>query len=35
MALEAQAIICGMGVFGYKAAIEHVALNFKELEKSN
>ncbi|KAJ5713948.1 catabolic 3-dehydroquinase [Penicillium malachiteum] len=31
---KAAAIIVGLGVYGYKVAVEHVALNFKELEKA-
>jgi 3-dehydroquinate dehydratase II len=31
---KASAIIMGMGVHGYKAAVEHVALNFKSREES-
>ncbi|KAJ5107379.1 Catabolic 3-dehydroquinase 1 [Penicillium angulare] len=30
---KAAAIIVGLGVYGYKVAVEHVAVNFKELEK--
>lgn len=30
---KASAVMMGMGVFGYKAAIEHVAKNFKALDK--
>lgn len=30
---KAAGIIVGLGVYGYKVAIEHVAVNFKELEK--
>ncbi|KAF2097924.1 Dehydroquinase [Rhizodiscina lignyota] len=32
---KAEAVICGMGTFGYKAAIEHVAKNFKALGRSS
>ncbi|EPS32282.1 Catabolic 3-dehydroquinase [Penicillium oxalicum] len=32
---KASGIIVGLGVHGYKAAVEHVALNFTELEKDN
>ncbi|KAJ6119856.1 Catabolic 3-dehydroquinase [Penicillium sp. IBT 18751x] len=32
---KAAGIIVGLGVHGYKVAVEHVALNFKELEKEN
>lgn len=31
---KAVGIIAGLGVFGYKVAVEHVARNFKELEKA-
>lgn len=31
---KAVGIIAGLGVFGYKVAVEHVAINFKELEKA-
>jgi 3-dehydroquinate dehydratase II len=31
--LQARAIICGMGTFGYKAAIEHIATSWEALEK--
>ncbi|CBF88074.1 3DHQ_EMENI Catabolic 3-dehydroquinase (3-dehydroquinate dehydratase) [Aspergillus nidulans FGSC A4] len=30
---KASGIIVGLGVYGYKVAVEHVALNFKPLEK--
>ena len=30
---KAAGIIVGLGVYGYKVAVEHVAVNFKELEK--
>lgn len=30
---KAVGIIAGLGVFGYRAAVEHVALNFKEAAK--
>jgi len=30
---KAAGIIVGLGVYGYKVAVEHVALNFKESEK--
>lgn len=30
---KAAGIIVGLGVYGYKVALEHVALNFKEKEK--
>ncbi|KAJ6145032.1 catabolic 3-dehydroquinase [Penicillium chermesinum] len=30
---KASGIIVGLGVYGYKVALEHVALNFKEKEK--
>ncbi|KAJ5894020.1 hypothetical protein N7495_005711 [Penicillium taxi] len=32
---KASGIIVGLGVHGYKVAVEHVALNFKELEKDD
>lgn len=32
---KAAGIIVGLGVYGYKVAVEHVAVNFKELEKDN
>ncbi|CAI7670346.1 unnamed protein product [Penicillium pancosmium] len=31
--LHAAGIIVGLGVYGYQVAVEHVAINFKELEK--
>lgn len=30
---KASGIIVGLGVYGYKVAVEHVALNFKPLER--
>ncbi|KKK12868.1 hypothetical protein P175DRAFT_0499178 [Aspergillus ochraceoroseus IBT 24754] len=30
---KASGIIVGLGVYGYKVAVEHVAMNFKPLEK--
>ncbi|KAJ5378873.1 catabolic 3-dehydroquinase [Penicillium cosmopolitanum] len=30
---KAAGIIVGLGVYGYQVAVEHVAVNFKELEK--
>jgi 3-dehydroquinate dehydratase-2 len=30
---KAAGIIVGLGVYGYKVAVEHICLNFKELEK--
>jgi 3-dehydroquinate dehydratase-2 len=32
---KAAGIIVGLGVYGYKVAVEHVCLNFKELEKAS
>ncbi|KAJ5742840.1 Catabolic 3-dehydroquinase 1 [Penicillium manginii] len=32
---KAAGIIVGLGVYGYQVAVEHVALNFKELEKES
>ncbi|KAI9372496.1 Dehydroquinase [Aspergillus egyptiacus] len=31
---KASGIIVGLGVYGYKVAVEHVALNFKPLDKA-
>lgn len=30
---KAEAVICGLGTFGYQAAIEHIAKNFRRLDK--
>ncbi|KAJ5995133.1 catabolic 3-dehydroquinase [Penicillium waksmanii] len=32
---KAAGIIVGLGVYGYQVAVEHVAVNFKELEKES
>ncbi|KAL4886486.1 Dehydroquinase [Aspergillus karnatakaensis] len=32
---KASAIIVGLGAYGYKVAVEHVAVNFKPLEKAS
>jgi 3-dehydroquinate dehydratase II len=29
---KAEAVICGLGIFGYQAAIEHIAKNFSRLD---